>query len=87
MNYYHNETAVLTSKAALRAPRQVRGGAIQQGVQVLGSLGDTFGVPVSGAKHLHCLPHRVVHLTHGCKGRTNTVHSENGRVCIIIDRK
>lgn len=51
------QLSVLTSKAALRMSRQVRWGGVQQGIQVLGSLGDTSGVPVSGAEHLHRLPH------------------------------
>lgn len=51
------QLAILTSEAAARRPWQVRRGSDQQGIQVLRSLGDTFGVPVSGAKHLHRLAH------------------------------
>lgn len=51
------QVTVLTSKAALRTSWQVRWGGVQQGIQVLGSLGDSFGVPVSRAKHLHRLSH------------------------------
>lgn len=51
------QLTALTSEAALRRAWQVRWGVGQQGIQVLAALGDTFGVPVSGAKHLHRLPH------------------------------
>lgn len=58
------QLTALTSEAALRSSRQVGRGGGQQGIQVLGALGDAFGVPVSGAKCLHRLPHRIVDRTH-----------------------
>lgn len=51
------QLTALTSEAALGSSWQVGRGDGQQAIQVLGALGDAFGVPVSGAKHLHRLPH------------------------------